>query len=81
MCLAIERNTVEVGIEPPASRSGVRRVNGHRPPLPLFKQGLINFLVNLRDGLNMFSSMTLYRELIPHFDRSAYLTILHNKKS
>ena len=28
----------------------------------------------------MSSSMSLYREVKPHFDRSAYLTILQNKK-
>ena len=49
--------------------------------LPLFKQRLIdNFLVNLREGLNMSSSMTIYRELKTKFDRSTYLTILHNKR-
>ena len=49
--------------------------------LPLLKQRLIdNFLVNLREGLNMSSSMTMYRELKPHFGRAAYLTTLLNKK-
>ena len=49
--------------------------------LPLLKQRLIdNFLVNLLEGLYKSSSMTMYIELKPVFDRSNYLTILHNKK-
>ena len=43
--------------------------------LPLFKQRLIDtFLVNLCEGLNLSSSMTMYRELKPNFERSTYLT-------
>ena len=39
--------------------------------LSIFKQRLVdNFLVNLREALNMSSSMTMYRELKPHFDKS-----------
>ena len=51
--------------------------------LSLFKRRLIdNFLVVevvLREGLNVSSSMTMYKELTYDFDMSDYLRILHNK--
>ena len=50
--------------------------------IPLFKRRLIDsFLVVLQEGLNVFSSMTMYRELKYDFDISDYLKILHNKKT
>ena len=49
--------------------------------IPLFKRRLIDsFLMVLREGLNVSSSMTMYRELKYDFDMSDYLVILHNKK-
>ena len=49
--------------------------------IPLLKERLIdNFLVQLREGLNMSSSMILYRELKDDFSMSEHLKILHNKK-
>ena len=47
--------------------------------IPLFKGSLIDsFLVVLREGLNVSSSMTMYREVTYDYDMSDYLKILHN---
>ena len=49
--------------------------------IPLLRRRLIdNFLVKLREGLNTYSSMTLYRELKDDFSLSEYLKILQHKK-
>ena len=49
--------------------------------IPLFRRRLIdNFLVELRVGLNTYSSMTLYRELKDDFHLAEYLKTLDNKK-
>ena len=44
--------------------------------IPLLRRRLMdNFLVELREGLNTYSSMTLHRELKDDFSLSEYLKI------
>ena len=50
--------------------------------IPLLRRRLIdNFLVELQEGLNTYSSMTLYRELKDDFSLSEYLKISYKTKS
>ena len=49
--------------------------------IPVFKRRLLdNFLVEVRTGLNICTSMVLYRELCQDFEISPYLIILNNRK-
>ena len=49
--------------------------------IPVLKTRLVdNFLVELRNGLNVCTSMVLYRELCQSFELSPYLISLNNRK-
>ena len=49
--------------------------------IPVLKTRLVdNFLVELRNGLNVCTSMVLYRELCQSFELSPYLISLNNSK-
>ena len=49
--------------------------------IPVLKTRLVdNFLVEFRNGLNVCTSMVLYRELYQNFQLSPYLISLNNRK-